>query len=108
MVSLVLLGTATTIGLSPTRGTILSTPSREKRQAQQHFFVNPHLEAEKKEDRVRHQVENHQASLFLQQGVWRMQSLPGRENIHHVCRQEDVAEQKDRNHVEFRLFNIII
>ena len=29
-----------------------------------------------------------------------MQSLPGRENLHHVCRQEGVSEQEDRNHAE--------
>ena len=29
-----------------------------------------------------------------------MQSLTGRENLHHLCRQEEVSEQKDGNHAE--------
>ena len=29
-----------------------------------------------------------------------MQSLPGRENLHHVCGQEEVSEQEDGNHAE--------
>ena len=26
--------------------------------------------------------------------------MPGRENLHHVCRQEDVTEQEDRNNAK--------
>ena len=29
-----------------------------------------------------------------------MQSLPGRENLHNVCGQEEVSEQEDGNHAE--------
>ena len=29
-----------------------------------------------------------------------MQSLTGRENLHHLCRQKEVSEQKDGNHAE--------
>ena len=45
-------------------------------------------------------MEDHQASSLLQQGGRDMSPLSGRKNIHHVCGQNEITEQKDRNHAK--------
>ena len=45
-------------------------------------------------------MESHQAGPSLQQRVWKVQSLSRREDFHHVCRQEEVPEQANRNNAE--------
>ena len=49
---------------------------------------------------IKVKVKYHQTSPSLQQRSRWMQPLSGRENSNYVCRQEDIPEQKDRDHAE--------
>ena len=78
---------------------LFQSPSREEWQASDHFFVNPHLEAQKKQDRVRHRAENHQGSVYSKESGGCNLCQEEKTSV-MFADEKDSSEQKVRNHAE--------